>query len=58
MKAAVIRNYGAQDVETYLYAAEAVLAGRLQIPVAKTLPLSAAAEAHELIARAEPEKLF
>jgi NADPH:quinone reductase-like Zn-dependent oxidoreductase len=40
-----------QNVETYLYAAKAVLAGRLQSPVAKTLPLSAAAEAHALVAK-------
>jgi NADPH:quinone reductase-like Zn-dependent oxidoreductase len=40
-----------QNVETYLYAAKAVLAGRLQIPIAKALPLSAAAEAHALAAK-------
>ena len=53
MKAAVIHNFGAPDVliETYLCAAKAVLAGRLQIPVAKTLPLSAAADAHALVAK-------
>jgi NADPH:quinone reductase-like Zn-dependent oxidoreductase len=40
-----------QNAETYLYAADAVLSGRLQIPVARILPLSAAAQAHALVAK-------
>jgi NADPH:quinone reductase-like Zn-dependent oxidoreductase len=40
-----------QDVETYVYAAKAVLAGHLQIPIAHILPLSSAAEAHALVAK-------
>jgi NADPH:quinone reductase-like Zn-dependent oxidoreductase len=46
-----------QNVEAYLHAAKAVLAGRLQIPVAKTLPLSAAAEAHALVAKGGTGKI-
>jgi NADPH:quinone reductase-like Zn-dependent oxidoreductase len=46
-----------QNVETYLYAARAVLAGHLQIPVAKTLPLSAAAEGHVLVAKGGTGKI-
>jgi NADPH:quinone reductase-like Zn-dependent oxidoreductase len=40
-----------QDADTYLYAAKAVLEGRLQIAIAMTLPLSQAAQGHAAVER-------
>lgn len=40
-----------QNAQIYLYAAKGVLAGQLQIPIAKALPLCDAAEGHAMVAK-------
>jgi len=47
-----------QDVGTYLYAAKGVVDGRLQIPIAEILPLSAAAEAHAKVGKGGVGKIL
>jgi NADPH:quinone reductase-like Zn-dependent oxidoreductase len=47
-----------QDVGTYLYAAKGVVDGRLRIPIAEILPLSAAAEAHAKVEKGGVGKIL
>jgi NADPH:quinone reductase-like Zn-dependent oxidoreductase len=47
-----------QDPASYLYAAQGVLAGRLEIPIAKTLPLAEAAQAHAAVAKGGVGKIL
>jgi NADPH:quinone reductase-like Zn-dependent oxidoreductase len=47
-----------QDVGTYLYAANGVLDGRLQVPIADVLPLSQAAQAHAKVEKGGVGKIL
>jgi len=47
-----------QDVATYLYAAEGIISGKLQIPVSRVFPLRQAADAHAHMARGGAGKIL
>jgi NADPH:quinone reductase-like Zn-dependent oxidoreductase len=47
-----------QNTESYLYAADGVIDGRLDIPIAGVMPLSAAAEAHAIVAKGGAGKIL
>jgi NADPH:quinone reductase-like Zn-dependent oxidoreductase len=47
-----------QDPASYLYAAQGVLGGRLEIPIAKIKPLAEAAQAHATVAKGGVGKIL
>jgi NADPH:quinone reductase-like Zn-dependent oxidoreductase len=47
-----------QDPASYLYAAQGVLGGRLEIPIAKIMPLAEAAQAHAAVAKGGVGKIL
>jgi NADPH:quinone reductase-like Zn-dependent oxidoreductase len=47
-----------QNTESYLYAAKGIIDGRLEIPIARIMPLSAAAQAHATVAKGGSGKIL